>query len=226
MRQAERRNIMDKQQCEYNVEIFNVIKAFLQGEDWPFTADENKGLFFLWEQIRGRVRKLQTIIDVHDDGYLVYTFSPISAEEDDEATKLQLAALLSEYNYSLLNGNAEIDLKDGDIRYKVYVDCENQIPNDHVIFNSIYCGPAEMKVLLPAICCVVFQNGTWRDGVRVYTETRSKIELEGAAEEEFDKDIEVSEEGEELIQQTLFSSKKKRAANEPEENQDGGEETA
>ncbi len=44
-------------------------------------------------------------------------------------------------NYGLVNGNFELDLRDGEIRYKTYVNCDGlESLSEAVIQDSIYVG--------------------------------------------------------------------------------------
>lgn len=54
-----------------------------------------------------------------------------------------MAEFICRANYGLKNGNFELDMRDGEIRYKSFVDCEGLTPTTEMVRNSIHC-PAAM----------------------------------------------------------------------------------
>ena len=54
-----------------------------------------------------------------------------------------MAEFLCRANYGLANGNFELDFRDGEIRYKCFVNCDETVPGKETIKDSIYV-PARM----------------------------------------------------------------------------------
>ena len=61
-------------------------------------------------------------------------------------------------NYGLRNGNFELDMRDGEIRYKVFVDCDGVIPSREVIKGSIIIPAMMFERYSPGILDVVFKG--------------------------------------------------------------------
>ena len=61
------------------------------------------------------------IIRFRKTDYNVYMISPVSADAENLGEVLRFAAMA---NYGLASGNFEVDVEDGEIRYKSYVDCD------------------------------------------------------------------------------------------------------
>lgn len=125
-------------ETNYSVEIANAIENFLIKDDWKFDFDERKGIFHFGVKMQSKIRSSDFLIIVKDLEYLVYAFSPIEANINDEETMAELAEYFTRANYGLRNGNFEMDYDDGEIRYKTHVDFDGLIPSYEVIKNSIY----------------------------------------------------------------------------------------
>ena len=52
---------------EYSDEIVNVIKQFLEEDDWHYSFDEETGIFRFDLKIRSKMQKISYVIDVHND---------------------------------------------------------------------------------------------------------------------------------------------------------------
>ena len=76
-----------------------------------------------------------------------------------------MADFICRANYGLLNGNFELDIRDGEIRYKTYVDCEGNNPSIEIVRNSIYCPAAMMERYSAGIADIIFGNATAEEAV-------------------------------------------------------------
>ena len=161
--QAERVNRMRK--VSYSVNISDAINSYLTNNDWIYSFDENHGVFRFGMKLKGLIRTLQFYIHVREDEYLVHAISPISANEDDEAMMGRMAEFICRANYGLFSGNFELDMNDGEIRYKVYVDCEGITPSEEVIRNSIHIPAGMFEKYNPGILDVIFCNASAKDAV-------------------------------------------------------------
>lgn len=147
----------------YSIEIANAITAFLTGDDWKFSFDEETGLFKFGLGLSGKIKKLNYIIDVKQNEYLVYAFSAIGADEKDDNMMATMSEFICRSNYGLKNGGFEFDMRDGEIRFKCYVDCEGAIPSKEIIKNSISCPAVMFKRYAEGIADIVFGNATAKD---------------------------------------------------------------
>ena len=121
----------------YSHTIADQINEFLVDDDWNFSFDEQKGVFTFTVTLHSKLRQLRYIIKVGSDHYTVYAYSPIGAESKDKQMMAEMAEYICRANYNTKNGNFELDMSDGEIRYKVYVDCEDIDLSRSVIRNSI-----------------------------------------------------------------------------------------
>ena len=127
----------------YSRNIANVINHFLMEDDWYYFFDEKRGVFEFGLAIQGKMKKINYYIAVLQDSYLVYAFSPFGVEEDDKEMMSEMAEFVCRANYGLKNGNFELDMESGEIRFKSFVDCASILPSMKIVKNSIYT-PANM----------------------------------------------------------------------------------
>ena len=100
----------------YSAEIANAIKSYLKEDDWHFSFDEETGLFRFGLSLSSKIKKINYIVDVKEDQYIVYAIAPIGADEEDKKMMATMAEFVCRANYGLKNGNFELDMRDGEVR--------------------------------------------------------------------------------------------------------------
>lgn len=155
---------------EYSQQIADCIRNFLTEDDWHFTFDENIGVFRFTLNLKSRIKKVDYHIFVSDDEYLVYGVCPIGAESDDSEMIAEMARFVCRANYGLHNGCFELDANDGEIRYKSYVDCEEQLPSREIIRNSIYVVASMYNRYSSGLLAVVFAGASAEEAIAMCEE--------------------------------------------------------
>lgn len=149
----------------YSKSIANAINNFLAEDDWHFSFDDQRGLFKFGLCLKGRIKKINYIVDVKEDEYIVYAISPLGADEDDEKIMATMAEFVCRANYGLKNGNFELDMRDGEIRFKSFVDCDGITPTVEMVRNSIHCPAAMFDRYGAGIVDIIFSNATAKDAI-------------------------------------------------------------
>lgn len=124
---------------EYSKEAAEAVKNFLTENDWKYQFDEEVGMFEMNLKIRARIQKIEYLISIEKKEIVMYGVAPIGVDPCDTERMAQMAEFICRANYGIKNGGFELDFRDGEIRYKCYVDCANLIPSDEVIRNGILC---------------------------------------------------------------------------------------
>lgn len=171
----------------YSKNVANAINNFLTEDDWHFSFDDQRGLFKFGLNLKGRIKKVSYIVDVKDDEYVVYAISPLGADEDDEKMMATMAEFICRANYGLKNGNFELDMRDGEIRYKSFVDCEGITPTMEMVRNSIHCPAAMFDRYSVGIVDIIFGNFTAKDAIAKCEKSPAE-ELRALLGEELDGD--------------------------------------
>lgn len=123
----------------YSQEIAEVIHQYLTEDDWNFQFNEESGIFQFNLSLSGPVKSVRYVIDVREDYYLVYGFSPLGADPKNRREMVRIAEFLTRVNYGLKQGCFEMDWRDGEIRYRIYQDCEQMTLSKKAVQNNIYC---------------------------------------------------------------------------------------
>lgn len=149
----------------YSEEIVEVIRSFLIDDDWKFDFDDERGIFRFGVAIESKLKNLRYFIPVREDAYTVYAISPIEADSDDKDIMKEMAEFICRANYGLRNGNFELDMSDGEIRYKTYVDCDGVIPSEEVVKGSIIIPAMMFDRYAPGLLDVMFKGATAEDAI-------------------------------------------------------------
>lgn len=104
-------------------------------------------------------------MDVGDDKIIFYGFCPIGADRDVAEMMAQRAEFICRANYGLKNGSFELDFRDGEIRYKSFVDCDEVLPSTEVVKNSIYCINIMYKLYAQGIVDIIFAGCSAKDAI-------------------------------------------------------------
>lgn len=124
---------------EYSDELVTVVKQFLEEDGWRYTFDETTGIFQFNLRIRGKLQKINYVIDVHENKIITYGFSLIAVDPKDAEAMTRMAEFICRVNYSMENGCFEMDFTDGEVRFRTFIDCTGQVPSSEIIRNSLYC---------------------------------------------------------------------------------------
>ena len=130
-----------------------------------FSFDEDTGIFDFGLRVKSKIQKINYIVDVHEDEIVVYGMCPIGVDHTDADFMAQMAEFLCRANYGLKNGCFELDFRDGEIRYKSFIDCEETMPSVKVIKNSIHCIAAMYKRYAPGIVDIIFSGCTAKEAI-------------------------------------------------------------
>jgi len=174
----------------YSMDIANAINTFLKEDDWHYSFDEQRGVFKFGLNLKSKLKKVNYLIHVKEDEYIVYAISPIGADEDDETMMAAIAEFVCRANYGLKNGNFELDMRDGEVRFKSFVDCEDIMPSVEVIRNSIHCPAAMFKQYGDGIIDIIFGNASAKDAI-ARCEKSPMDELRSILGDDFDEGADI-----------------------------------
>lgn len=142
----------------YSKEIADAIRNFLDEDDWKYSFDEQLGMFRFGLNLGGKLKNVNYIIDVKEDEYVSYAISPVGVDQNDRERMAVMTEFICRANYGLKNGNFELDVRDGELRYKSYVDCDGIIPTEDMIRHSITCPGTMFKRYSEGIVGIIFND--------------------------------------------------------------------
>jgi hypothetical protein len=101
--------------------LTTAVVLFLVRDDWPFSVD-NGGLT-IRSRFQGENGAWALVTRIHPERQQLAVYS-VWEEHVPEAHRANVAEFLHRANYGLVLGNFEIDLSDGEVRFKVGLDVE------------------------------------------------------------------------------------------------------
>lgn len=101
--------------------LTDIVRDFLDEREYRYEYDAEHSIFRLDFDVKCRLKDVRVVMIIRDTAYSVLTISPISADKDSPNEMMKYLTLA---NYGVVNGNFEMDLSDGEIRYKTYVDAD------------------------------------------------------------------------------------------------------
>ena len=143
----------------YSEDIASEVRGFLLDDNWNFDFDDEKGVFRFGVNIKGKMKHVNYFLPVREDSYTVYAVSPINGDSEDPFMMSSLLEFICRANYGLRNGNFEVDMRDGEIRYKVFVDCDGGIlPSREIVRSSIIIPAMMFERYLPGLLDVIIKG--------------------------------------------------------------------
>ena len=120
-------------------QIVDALRDWLDSDDWHYEYDAERHLIKAGINLDCKLRSARIFIPIREDGsYIVNIYSPVNG---DPAHIDELVKYVAMANYGLANGNFDIDVSDGEVRYKTYVNCKDlETLPAQIIKDSIYVG--------------------------------------------------------------------------------------
>ena len=112
-----------------------------------FEEKANRGIFATRLKLRCRLQSAQMVILVREDSFSTLTTIPLAA---DEGNRLAVAEYLTRVNFNMRNGNFELNMETGEIRFKTYV---------HVGAGDVDPAAARLAIMLPFMMIERFGDG-------------------------------------------------------------------
>lgn len=137
----------------YSIEIKKAIEQYLKDDEWNYTFDEEREIIRCGINLRNRLKECRIVVDLDETKYLSVALISLNCDEEH---RVELAKFLTMVNYGLMIGNFELDLSDGEVRYKVATNCKDCIPSQAVIEDSMMIPAVMFEQYGDAILDVMF----------------------------------------------------------------------
>ena len=156
---------------KYSEQIKVSIQNYLEKDEWHYTFDEEQHFFKAGIKIDGKLNRCDIIIDIREEYYLVYGMIALNA---DEKCLNDISEYIHRINYGLKFGSFELDLRDGEIRYKMCVDCGDDcdcMPSESVIQRSLEMPALMFEKYGNGLLDIMFKNISPEDAIKNAEET-------------------------------------------------------
>lgn len=158
----------------YSKQLKDCIQNYFEKDEWHYTFDEQRRSFKAGINLDVKLNRCDIIVEIKEDYYLVYGMIALNA---DTACMNAVSEYLHRVNYGLKFGSFEFDLRDGEIRYKMYVDCGDNcdcIPSESVIQRSLEIPALMFEKYGDGLLGIMFGNLTPKEAIAL-SEDDSKI---------------------------------------------------
>lgn len=132
--------------------ILQEMLNFFTEDDWNFTKLQGESVLQL--PFQGKNGRWSCYAKAREEKkqFVFYSLCPITAPKDKRPA---VAEFLTLANYGLMIGNFELDLNDGEIRYKTSIDIVGDRLSFALIKNLVYTNVTMMDEYLPGILLVI-----------------------------------------------------------------------
>jgi len=104
-------------------EIFASVKQVLDKREISYEPLEGKTMLKTTFPLSGKLKSTNILVSCSENSFTIYSYITLNADED---SRVNVAEYINRANYGLWFGNFEMDVTDGEIRYRVTVDCEDR----------------------------------------------------------------------------------------------------
>ncbi|MBC7261328.1 MAG: YbjN domain-containing protein [Chloroflexi bacterium] len=133
--------------------IFDAMVQFFEEDGWRFQQLEGKPIIrMLFSGENGTWMCYAQAREEHQR----FLFYSVMESKVPLEKRLAVAEYLTRANYGLILGNFELDLSDGEVRYKTSIDVEGGQLTSQMIRNMVYANLMMMDKYLPGIMKVVY----------------------------------------------------------------------
>ena len=138
--------------------LFERVAGYLDTNDWHYTADTENKYFSMGCRIKEA--SVRIVIDVYeaDDWNRLLTFStyPILVPEHRRAAVVEA---LTRINYQLIYGSFEMDLADGEVRFRTVVEAEKEL-DDPMIDRVLNANLSAADRYFAALMTITYGNAS------------------------------------------------------------------
>jgi hypothetical protein len=135
--------------------ILTALMAFFDEEEWSYDQVPDKPVLKLGFTGKNGNWTCYAQVRELDEQFVFYSLCPLSIPERKRAA---VSEFLTRANYGLVIGNFEMDLDDGEIRYKSSLDAESGELTLGMIKNAVYANVLMMDKYLPGILSILGGN--------------------------------------------------------------------
>lgn len=135
--------------------LFDVVKNFVEEDDWPHQQIEDRPILRTGFSSDAGQWACYAHVREEQEQFVFYSVFPfaIPAEKRPAITEY-----ITRANYGLLLGNFEMDLDDGDLRYKTSIDVEGAELTPALVRSLMYANVMTMSSYFPGLMNLLYSD--------------------------------------------------------------------
>lgn len=101
----------------YSTALYARVKEYFEANSIKYNEDPDRGHFDYGVNIYSKVRNVHVDVHVGEENLVIVTKPQFGGDPHDSANMQALAEYTLRANYGLIQGNFQLDFRDGEIRY-------------------------------------------------------------------------------------------------------------
>jgi len=141
---------------------YETVETFLADDGWyPAPIDGTTAYRSGFNGDSGKFRVI-THVNVELEQLYIYVVAEVNVPDE---TRMGVAEFITRANYGMRIGNFELDLNDGEVRYKSSLDFEGHELTPGLVHNAIYPAVTTMDRYFPSLMKVAFGGASAAEAV-------------------------------------------------------------
>lgn len=167
-----------------NAPLVERVERFLKSLKWSYNYDAEEEVFYTGCALDESFRSCNLVIDVQDDMVLCYAFLPIEVPADRRG---DVMIFLTCANWGMRAGTFELDLTDGEVRFRTYLACPegDELPSDEALTCLLSVPPGMIERYGAALRQVIENKTDPFEAVRTAEHDMEFDDEEGDEEDDF-----------------------------------------
>ncbi|MCB8815080.1 YbjN domain-containing protein [Desulfosporosinus shakirovi] len=133
--------------------LFRVLYEILSQNGWEFDFDNKNGIIKL--EISGINTDFHAFLFVDEEQESLLCNTHID-QKIPSSKRLEVCDYMSRVNYELINGNFEMDMDNGEIRYRTFLDLADARPSQDQVLNIVWNGVLGFDTYYPGLMKLVY----------------------------------------------------------------------
>jgi len=144
--------------------IFESFCQFLDEDNWRYRVEEDQAVIRFG--IQGETADFDCYVDIKPDRHLC-TLYVIAPNRVPPLKRTQVAEFLARANYRLLLGCLEMDMEDGELRYRNSVYVEDSVMSQAMVGAMIYGSISAMERFYPGLMSIIYGDVTVMEAIKI-----------------------------------------------------------
>jgi len=135
--------------------MIEIVKKFFEEEKFKYEVDDENRIITLF--LSGNTGSWMGLANINEENnqFIFYSVIPSRVPKESRA---QVMEFITRANYNLLVGNFEMDLADGEVRFKTSVDVSGDRLSKELVKNIVYFNFITIDRYLKSLMKVMYGN--------------------------------------------------------------------
>jgi len=149
--------------------LFRILYEVLSQNGWEFDFDDKNKIIKL--KIQGINTNFHALLLVDEEQESLLCNTHIN-QKIPYSKRLEVCDFMSRSNYELVNGNFEMNLDSGEIRYRTFLDLADAEPSQDQILNIVWNGVLGFDTYYPGLMKLIYGDINAEEAIAYCTEDK------------------------------------------------------